>query len=78
MKNDSKYNAPQNTGYCKIFQPLLGSDLVTKTVSRQTPPEQNLPGQNPPPPPQEKILMLVQVHWFVQPYISEVYLLVQP
>ena len=28
--------------------------------------------------PQEKILTLVQVHWFVQPYISEVHLLVRP
>ena len=28
--------------------------------------------------PQEKILTLMQVHWFVQPYISEVHLLMQP
>ena len=28
--------------------------------------------------PQEKILTLVQVHWFAQPYITEVHLLLQP
>ena len=32
----------------------------------------------PPPPPKEKILTLVQVHWFVQTHINEAHLLVQP
>ena len=58
----------------KRFSVFVNKSKRAKLVSRQNP-----CGQNPPrtKSPEDKILTLVPVHWFVQPYISEVHLLVQ-